>query len=95
MFGNQTLLCQVVLPVRSCAAAIRPDRERVWWRGQRAASRGSALVVAATTTPAARVAKTATSATIGADPIAIGLIDSLSRPKCNATGVNKPNRAAE
>jgi hypothetical protein len=22
MFGNQTLLCQVVLPVRSCAAAI-------------------------------------------------------------------------
>jgi hypothetical protein len=28
MFGNQTLLCQVVLPVRSCAAAIRPDRER-------------------------------------------------------------------
>ena len=35
MFGNQTLLCQVVLPVRSCAAAIRPDRERAWrapWR---------------------------------------------------------------
>ena len=30
MFGNQTLLCQVVLPVRSCAAAIRPDRERAW-----------------------------------------------------------------
>jgi hypothetical protein len=27
MFGNQALLCQVVLPVRSCAAAIRPDRE--------------------------------------------------------------------
>jgi hypothetical protein len=27
MFGNQTLLCQMVLPVRSCAAAIRPDRE--------------------------------------------------------------------
>ena len=25
MFGNQTLLCQVVLPVRSCAAAIRPE----------------------------------------------------------------------
>jgi hypothetical protein len=23
MFGNQTLLCQVVLPVRSCAAALR------------------------------------------------------------------------
>src|SRR5215831_19649117 len=30
MFGNQTLLCQVVLPVRSCAAAIRLDRERAW-----------------------------------------------------------------
>ena len=30
MFGNQTLLCQMVLPVRSCAAAIRPDRERAW-----------------------------------------------------------------
>jgi hypothetical protein len=29
MFGNQTLLCQVVLPVRSCAAAIRSDREKV------------------------------------------------------------------
>jgi hypothetical protein len=28
MFGNQTLLCQVALPVRSCAAATRPDRER-------------------------------------------------------------------
>jgi hypothetical protein len=23
MFGNQTLLCQVVLPVRACAAALR------------------------------------------------------------------------
>jgi hypothetical protein len=30
MFGNQTLFCQVVLPVRSCAAAIRQDRERAW-----------------------------------------------------------------
>ena len=30
MFGNQTLLCQMVLPVRSCAAAIRPDRARAW-----------------------------------------------------------------
>src|SRR6516225_6695084 len=25
MFGNQTLLCQVVLPVRSCAAALRHE----------------------------------------------------------------------
>jgi hypothetical protein len=30
MFGNQTLLCQMVLRVRSCAAAIRPDRARAW-----------------------------------------------------------------
>jgi len=27
---QSNLLCQVVLPVRSCAAAIRPDRERNW-----------------------------------------------------------------
>ena len=30
MFGNQTLLCQMVLRVRSCAAAIRPDWARAW-----------------------------------------------------------------
>jgi putative tryptophan/tyrosine transport system substrate-binding protein len=40
MFGNQTLLCQVVLPVRSCAAAIRPDRERAWERAWRARPAG-------------------------------------------------------
>ena len=33
MFGNQTLLCQMVLPVRSCAAAIRPDRRGLGGRG--------------------------------------------------------------
>jgi len=42
MFGNQTLLCQMVLPVRSCAAAIRPDRERAWRARSAAASRGPA-----------------------------------------------------
>src|SRR5262249_61157291 len=40
MFGNQTLLCQVVLPVPSCAAAIRPDRERAWERAWRARPAG-------------------------------------------------------
>jgi|SRR5262245_53618537 hypothetical protein len=40
MFGKQTLLCKVVLPVRSCAAAIRPDRERAWERAWRARPAG-------------------------------------------------------
>jgi hypothetical protein len=43
MFGNQTQLCQVVLPVRSCAAAIRPEsREGLAGTVSGAASRGPA-----------------------------------------------------
>ena len=50
-------------------------------------------VMAATSTPAALAAKAATSAipivfTTAADPIAVGRVDSLSRPSGNVTGVN-------
>jgi putative tryptophan/tyrosine transport system substrate-binding protein len=50
-------------------------------------------LMAATITPAALAAKEATSTipivfSIGADPIAIGLVQSLSRPSSNLTGVN-------